>query len=66
MSTFETDVIVDAPVEQVWDVLANIGAPDFIGGRVWEYVMDDPKPYTMIVSWGKDGVKATERHRPSK
>jgi carbon monoxide dehydrogenase subunit G len=26
MSTFETDVIVDAPVEQVWDVLANIGA----------------------------------------
>ena len=48
------------------EVLDKIGAPDFIERRMWEYDMDDAKPYTLIVSWGKEGVKATERYTPSK
>ena len=48
------------------EVLDQIGAPDFIERRMWEYDMDGKTPYTLIVSWGKDGVETIERHTPPK
>jgi hypothetical protein len=46
------------------EVLRLIGAPDFIEGT-WQYDMDGPKPYTLLVECRATGVKSVERKSPA-
>jgi hypothetical protein len=46
------------------EVLRLIGAPDFIEGT-WQYDMDEPKPYTLLIECGATGVKSVERKSPA-
>lgn len=45
-------------------VLALVGAPDFIDQGVWYYDMDTSKPYTLLITWGRDGVDSIRRETP--
>ncbi len=46
------------------DVLARIGAPDFIDLDTWCYDIDAQPPFTLTVSWSKQGVYEVQQHRP--
>jgi hypothetical protein len=47
-------------------VLARIGAPDFIEFKIWEYDIDDATPYTLRIEWGESGIEKVSRQTPPK
>jgi hypothetical protein len=48
------------------EVIDLIDAPDYINSsdEAWEYDIDTDDPSTLVVYWGKGGVKKVKRHKP--
>ena len=57
------EIIAGLTPEQV---LARIGAPDFIESKIWEYDIDDATPYTLRIEWGESGIEKVSRQSPPK
>jgi hypothetical protein len=47
-------------------VLALLGAPDFITLQGWEYDLDGDVPATLAIRWGTDGCEKIEKRTPPK